>query len=301
MSTPENGPDVIAGDKGKQKFRILIYTAFFPALLTLMNGLCGLGCIHFATKHGLGARLDNVLCSSFWWASVLIFIAVACDMFDGRVARMTRNTSDFGAQLDSLCDAISFGVAPAILILRVSVAAFRATDIAWFLPDITIERIFWCFSGIYVSCAVLRLARFNVESDEAEECHVIFKGLPTPGAASSVTMVALLYLNLSGETPNWLSPELLNAFAAILLPILLLIAGLLMISRVEYIHFANYYIKGNKPIGTLIKFVFILGLIILEPYVTLSVVTVVYLLSGPVVKVLSITTGRKVFNEYKQQ
>ena len=298
--------------KGKRKLKVLTNTAFLPALLTLMNGLCGLGCIHFATKYGLHTKLyslssntvelDNDLINAFWMAAVLLFAAMLFDMFDGRVARMTRSTSDFGAQLDSLCDAISFGVAPAILVLRCSIAILKSTDIGNLLDGPTIEKIFWGISAIYVSCAVLRLARFNVETDESEESHMTFKGLPTPGAAACMSMITLLYLHLlTTESINWetfvIPLNTFNIISVISLPVLLLVTGLLMISRVVYVHFGNQYIKGNKPIGNLIKSVCIISLVVLFPYITLSLLAFLYISSGPLNYLFSILKGTPVSDE----
>jgi len=99
--------------------RILRDTSFLPALVTLMNGIAGFAAIHYATKGSLGsAELGNLTLSAW-----LIFAAIVFDALDGRVARMTRKATDFGAQLDSLCDAVSFGVAPGILMAHAVIAA----------------------------------------------------------------------------------------------------------------------------------------------------------------------------------
>lgn len=285
--------DITVDEEGQKhsRLRILRNTAFLPAVLTLLNGLCGLGSIHFATKAGLGVEDLSFL----QIACLLIFVALVCDMLDGRLARMTRNTSDFGAQLDSLCDVISFGVAPALLALRCSVALVRSTG--WELPleNIIVERVLWCISGIYVSCAVLRLARFNVECDEAEESHMSFKGLPAPGAAACIAMITLLYIHLAGETTiaGRLPRNIVNGASAVILPSLLLTTALLMVSRFEYLHLANHYIKGSKPVGNLVKFVFILVPVFLEPHITLSAISLVYIFSGPFRALYRFVSGKE--------
>ena len=139
--------------------RILKTTAVLPSLFTISNGLLG-------------------------------FAAMICDMLDGRLARLTRRTSDFGGQLDSLCDVISFGVAPAVLMLRTVMGAVHGQvgKVAFLAPlsDVGIERILWCAAGVYVAGAALRLARFNVENEPDESAHMLFRGLPSPGAAAAV-------------------------------------------------------------------------------------------------------------------
>jgi CDP-diacylglycerol--serine O-phosphatidyltransferase len=286
IEIPVDEPDEegAGGARRKRRLRILKNTAVLPSLFTLLNGMCGLGAIHFATKAALG----NTPVGHIETASILIFFSMLFDMLDGRVARMARVTSDFGAQLDSLCDVISFGVAPAVLVLRCSVTILRSFPAELPAEYVSIERAFWCISGIYVACAILRLARFNVESDEAEESHMTFRGLPSPGAAACMATMALLYTYLTGLAgeSSWLSIETVRWAMAIALPALLLINAVLMVSRLEYSHIANQYIRGRRPFSYLVKIVIILfSAIILPPYCLLAAMTLIYTLSGPIVAV----------------
>src|SRR5690606_5984044 len=109
---------------------------------------------------------------------MLIFLAMLFDTFDGQVARMTRTTSDFGGQLDSLCDVVSFGVAPAFLLVKM-VPLFTSVH----------REAVWSIAALFTCCAALRLARFNVETDESDD-HGTFAGLPTPAAASIIASLA---------------------------------------------------------------------------------------------------------------
>src|SRR5579863_4728254 len=99
--------------------------AVLPTMLTLGNAVCGFGAITFAAKVGLRERSgwgqSDIDC--LWIAAVLVFLAMVFDMLDGRAARWAKQTSEFGAQLDSLCDAISFGVAPAVILIKFSTEA----------------------------------------------------------------------------------------------------------------------------------------------------------------------------------
>jgi len=268
--------------------RILRSTAVLPSLFTISNGLAGFGAIHFASKDvaTYAGRLENLAVAAW-----LIFAAMICDMLDGRLARMTRRTSDFGGQLDSLCDMISFGVAPAMMMLRAVVGALR--QIGAFPHGQAIERTVWCVAAVYVACAALRLARFNVENEPDESAHMDFKGLPSPGAAAAVAALVLLLARLNQAdragwlTSSWLamSPHWLTQFwplvvASIVLPLVTLAVGLLMVSQFKYAHLVNHYVRGKRPFSYLVKLVMVALVALLEPFVTLAVVTVGYATSG---------------------
>jgi CDP-diacylglycerol--serine O-phosphatidyltransferase len=258
--------------------RILRGTAVLPAGATLLNGLSGFAAIHFAVKGGLGANLDmpgalfNLKASA-----ALIFVAMVFDVLDGRLARMTRTTSDFGAQLDSLCDVISFGVAPAVLMLQSTVAILRSQ-----VDFLGVERIVWCVAGLYVLCAALRLARFNVETDVDESAHMDFHGLPSPGAAACLASMVLLFTHLTEKEWSWLSPKLVLTGMSFTLPILTLALALLMVARFRYPHLINQYIRGRRPFGYLVKLVALILAAFVEPFLTLAAATTLYALSGPV-------------------
>ena len=268
--------------------RMLRSTAVLPGLVTILNGLAGFGAIHFATKDALGApgALGNLR-----FAAWLIFAAMVCDMLDGRLARMTRRTSDFGGQLDSLCDAISFGAAPAMLMMRTVVVALREGMIG-FVPSVpSVERLVWCIAAVYMACAVLRLARFNVENDPDESAHMDFRGLPTPGAATVVASFVLLLEHLVNIEAGWLGSPWLKGWLAttpalaavgVALPAVTLAAALLMVSRFQYAHLVNKYIRGKRPFGYLVKLVILLLVGLLEPFVVTAAAATAYALSGPV-------------------
>ncbi len=260
--------------------RILQSTSLLPGLLTIANGLSGFAAIHFATKDALGqSSLANLGVASWF-----IFLAMFFDMLDGRVARMTRRTTDFGGQLDSLCDIISFGAAPAVLMLRTVIVALRGHEIepiVFLSKTAGMERVVWCIAGLFLACAALRLARFNVENVPDESAHMNFRGLPSPGAAAPIAALVLLFEHLAGFETGWRSRPWLLATVSVALPLMTLAGGLLMVTRFRYTHVVNQYIRGRRPFGYLVKLV-IFGLAaLLEPYVTLAVVTMVYALSGP--------------------
>ncbi|MDY6914656.1 MAG: CDP-diacylglycerol--serine O-phosphatidyltransferase [Planctomycetota bacterium] len=260
--------------------RILQSTAVLPGLATILNGLTGFAAIHYATKDALGeVNLGNLVISAW-----LIFGAMVFDMLDGRLARMTRRSSDFGGQLDSLCDVISFGVAPAVLMLRTVVGAMRGQiELISSLPnDINAERVVWCIAALYMACAVLRLARFNVENDPDESRHVDFRGLPTPAAAATIAALVLLLTWLSDLGDSVRSSGWLMTTVSLTLPPAALITALLMVSRFSYPHLVNQYIHGKRPFGYLVKIVALLLVGLWKPFIVAVVLTIAYALSGPV-------------------
>ncbi len=261
-----------AGGPTDMKHRILRSTALLPAMFTISNGLLGFAAIHYATKDGLA---DTTM-SNLVFASWLLVAAMVCDMLDGRLARMTRRTSDFGGQLDSLCDIISFGVAPAIIMQRMVVFALRGMrdDIA-FIPA---ERIALMVAGVYVACTTLRLARFNVENEPDESAHMNFSGMPSPAAAANI--IALVLLAGRAIEKNWLGGNWVFILSSVVLPIITLTTALLMVGRVRYPHLVNQYIRGKKPFSYLVKLVVVVLALLIEPIVTAALATVGYTLLG---------------------
>ena len=272
---------------------ILKTTAVLPSLFTISNGLLGFAAIHLATREGLDAE-PALLGTAAW----LLFGAMVCDMLDGRLARFARRTSDFGAQLDSMCDIISFGIAPPVLMLRavMSVAGGQVSGAALLgrFSATGLERVLWCVAGVYVAGAAMRLARFNVENEPDESAHMSFRGLPSPGAAAAVATLVLLFDHLRNiSTGGWIfGPWLLSksnelalwmaAVLSVLLPVVTLAGGLLMVSRVRYSHLVNQYIRGKRPFSYLVKLVVIVLIAaVLEPYVALAVAAITYVFSAP--------------------
>ncbi len=273
---------IAAASKGKKpRRRRLGSTAVLPGLLTMANGLTGFAAIHFATKDGFGQAEPANLAMAGW----CIFAAMVFDLLDGRLARMTRRTSDFGGQLDSLCDAISFGVAPATLMLRTEATVLRGQieRVAAIPHALGVERAVWGVAGVYVACAILRLARFNVENEPDESSHMTFRGLPTPGAAAMVTALVLLFDRLAGLEEGWRSSGWMLTTVGITLPVATLAVALLMVSRFTYPHLANQYIQGKRPFNYLVKLVIVALLAMLAPYIALAAATIVYAFSGPAV------------------
>lgn len=257
--------------------RRLKSTLVLPALLTLGNALCGFASIHFATKDGLGqAKLGN-LATAAW----LILGSMIFDMLDGRVARMSRQATDFGGQLDTLSDVVSFGAAPAVLMLRTTVYGMR--ELAITSHGLAIERVVWCIAAAYFACATLRLARFNVENTPKEVDHMDFRGLPVPGAAAPILTLVLLLKSLLAR--QWIAPRYLLPAASVVLPIVTVAVALLMVSRIPYLHLVNQYIRGKKRFEYIIKLLVLVLIGLLQPFVVGAVFAIGFVLSGPIVAV----------------
>jgi CDP-diacylglycerol--serine O-phosphatidyltransferase len=188
-------------------------------------------------------------------AAIAIFVAFIFDGVDGRVARLTRTTSRFGVEYDSLADIVAFGVAPAIL-------AFSWALEPW-------GRLGWLAAFLYVACGALRLARFNVQVDTAEPR--VFRGLPIPMAASVIASTYLLYRHLGVEPETRHISLLLMTYAL----------ALLMVSRIPYPSFKKVDIFRRKPFSTLVVLVVTLVVVLTKPEIMLFGLSVVYLILGP--------------------
>ncbi|MBI5779097.1 MAG: CDP-diacylglycerol--serine O-phosphatidyltransferase [Planctomycetes bacterium] len=228
----------------KVKFRKLKVVPILPSLLTIGNLLSGFASLYYLMKMDYAT------------AAWMIFVAMAFDMLDGKMARFTNSSSQFGVHLDSLADVISFGLVPAFIALKLVVNSAN-------FP----VRLIWALAAFYLVCATLRLARFNTETTTKEEDHQFFFGLPTPGAAAVVASLVILYQHL----------QLKIIITA--LPFILLLISALMISRFRYSHFMNRFLKA-RPLIKLVEII-VVGFSLLQWFeITLSVTFLLYALSG---------------------
>jgi CDP-diacylglycerol--serine O-phosphatidyltransferase len=262
-----------------------------PNLLTLANAFCGLlaickGIDALAFREAEPGHFYTKMATACW----LIFLGMVFDAVDGKVARMVGGASNFGAQLDSFSDMLTFGVAPAVL-AKVLIEHEAA------LYDYTVNpRLHFIAAAVFSVMAILRLARFNLETEPDEAAHKHFRGLPSPGAAGTMTATMLMYLSLRDpglevsdgtRTPLGAllklfpelhrSPELWWFLPAIglLLPAL----GLLMVSRVRYVHMFSA-LTGRGQFVTLVTLVVAAFLLFAAPVPSLFVVFHVYVLAG---------------------
>src|SRR3954454_16792560 len=221
---------------GRRAYIRSIY--FLPSLATLGNAVCGFGAMYVAAFDPVNVGNDPwahfLLRYHFVAAAYLIFLAMVFDALDGRLARFARHTTDFGGQLDSLADVVSFGAAPAFIALLLFKS--EGPQVPFF-----VSRLIWAVAAVYFSCAAIRLARFNVSNEHGEQHHFSFLGLPSPGAAGAVVAMVLMQQDLRQNgialEQHWIVT--LSNVCLYLLPAIVLGTGLLMVSDIRYPHVVN--------------------------------------------------------------
>ena len=240
----------------------LKYITILPSLITLLNGICGFAAIIFASKGAECMSVRQVNLPYFAWSGYMIVVAMIADMLDGRVARMSKTTSSFGGQLDSLCDVISFGVAPAFLMFQLLDHKLHDLLGAEFLLQGFVDRFVWLAAAAFMACAAIRLARFNVENEEDETAHMTFVGLPTPAAAGVLASLVIFYedmlLTAGADSLLFKVGERLIIYS---LPFIAIGVAVLMIGRIQYAHPVNKYLRGRKPVTHLLWILGIGGMI----------------------------------------
>lgn len=203
----------------------------------------------FAGFYAIVAAMNGL----FGNAAAGIIIAGVLDGLDGGVARLTNTQSKFGAEYDSLSDCVAFGVAPGLVAY------------AWALSDL--GKFGWAAAFIYVACAALRLARFNVQVESTDSR--FFIGLPSPTGAGLVATMVWLGANrgIDGNEISWLVALVVAG------------AGLLMVSSVKYHSFKELHI-GRVPFKVLLGVIVAFAIVFLDPPLVLLSVAVIYVLVG---------------------
>ncbi len=253
--------------------------AVIPTLFTLGNLLCGCAAIFIASRDAAAAELP------FGWtpltlAAALIFAGMLFDGLDGRIARLMRSTSELGGQLDSMSDMVTFGVAPAFLAVQLASEA-TGVEAPFVSPqgDHLFARLILIAGGIYACCAALRLARFNLENDSADEAdHMSFMGLPSPGAAGTIASLILLHEHFLANYPehNWL-----RVSAAVAIVAVTALTAIAMVSRFPYVHVMNRYVRNRAKVETVAKAVIVGLLVLIHLQGALAAAFVLYALSAP--------------------
>jgi CDP-diacylglycerol--serine O-phosphatidyltransferase len=227
-----------------------------PSLFTTGNLICGFFSV-ISTFNG-----------HYWQAAIFILLAHLLDGLDGYVARLTKTTSQFGIEFDSLADLISFGLAPAVLVYYWALVPWGTWG--------------WLAASLYVVCGALRLARFNVQIRNVEKSH--FVGLPIPAAAEMIAATVLLYYFLGGEGAA-------NKRVILLLVIYLLAA--LMVSNFQYFSLKQLDLKRRHPFWLLVSAILFIKLTIAEPQIMFFSVFLLYTLSGPLLWALTFSKRRR--------
>lgn len=240
---PIDEHEEIVSEDGRKVRRRGIY--LLPNMLTLGALFSGF----YAIIAGMSGDFNEA-----GWA---ILIAGVLDGLDGRIARLTNTQSAFGAQFDSLSDMVSFGVAPALIMF------------SWaFAP---LGRLGWAASFIYMSCAALRLARFNVQLGTVDKR--FFVGLQSPLAAGVVTFLPWVGYKYGLEV---------TPIVAYFCAILTVFIGFLMISNYNYFSFKELQFKGTVPYMVFVLVVILLVVVAQNPHEVLLSMSLVYAMSGPI-------------------
>jgi CDP-diacylglycerol---serine O-phosphatidyltransferase len=247
-----------------------------PNLMTAGNLFCGfmavVSCIHakLAATAENGLYLDATSSQHYRYAVYLIFGAALFDMLDGRLARMGGRESLFGAEFDSLADVVSFGLAPALLMFCLILAPSQ--QFPWF------REIGWFVGFIYLLCAAMRLARFNVITNPllhrvTKEKSKDFVGLPVPAAAGTVASLVLFLLKLDDgdKSLSWF---------ALILPFLMLLIAILMMSTFRYPSGKNVDMQTQTRLRTFVVLLVLIGLVLIYREVALLGLFLAYIFYG---------------------
>ena len=237
-----------------EKLRKGVY--LFPSLFTAGNLICGFFSI-ISTFNGDYVR-----------ATYFIILANVLDGLDGYAARLTRSTSQFGVEFDSLADFVWFGVAPAILVYLWALVPWGTWG--------------WLAACTYVVCGALRLSRFNVQSTAPAKGY--FVGLPIPAAAEMIASIVLMYYFLGGEgAPNKHVTLLLVIYG---------LAGL-MVSSFHYFSLKNSDLRKRHPFWMLVSGFILITWFIAEPQIMFFLIFLLYTLSGPLLSAWTFYRGRR--------
>ena len=236
-----------AQPRRRLRMRPGMHIYILPNLLTTMNLFMGF----FAVIQAIQGK--------FVWAAYAIVGAAIFDLLDGRVARMTQAMSKFGAEYDSLCDLVSFGLAPGILLFLWALQPFG--------------RIGWLVSFLYTACGALRLARFNVQANIIEKNY--FQGLPIPMAAGIVASAVLAFVDQEWEPTG---SYVLLAMTALL--------AFVMVSTFRYRSFKDIDLKHRMPFKYLVVGVLVFAVVAARPELMLFVLFLSYAVLGALAGVL---------------
>ena len=250
----------------RDRARIRSGLSIVPSLFTVGNIFCG----YYAVISTLRGNYD--------YAAIAIGVGTVLDAMDGRIARLTHTDSDFGIQLDSIADVITFGVAPAMLGFN-----WGLNSIAGIEAKIAkhVIQLGWLATFAFLVCGALRLARFNIQTKKPPESgsRRYFVGLPIPMGASLIAAVVHF-----AKTP------VLSVGSALLWSLLILLVAFLMISTVRYASFKEFDVKKPRPRMALFGTAMLLGLVIFYSEIVLLVLTTIYVCSGPVAKLVPLAS-----------
>lgn len=239
----------------KRKFRDLIernrWIKAIPNALTLCNSLCGYAAILMmiqAYKYADDPRAMSVV---FAWSAAMILFAMVFDALDGFAARILNAASMHGLQMDSLSDMVTFGVAPATLVAVMAHNMRHLDTLRQFVPVCIL-------CAVYLGCAALRLATYNVHAILEKKSSDRFSGLPTPGAAAAICSLVILNAVRNGGIEGVM--RYLPYYATVL--------GILMVSNVPYVHGAKWIISTKRNRRRLCFLILVIAAWIISSFLT---------------------------------
>lgn len=257
MTNSVDLPDEGYSKSGK---KLGMYIYILPNLMTIGNLFCGFYSVLFSIK------------GDYKWAAIAVVIAAGFDQLDGRLARFTHATSKFGAELDSLCDLVSFGFAPAMLMYL------------WALHPYGRFGIMACF--LFLACGALRLARFNVQVGVVEKNY--FQGLPIPMAAGILTTSYLAFDELGWRPDDWRGWLLFG---------MVVLMAFVMVSNFRYRSFKDLDFKERLAFKYLVAGLVILVTVALYPEIMLFVLFLTYGTLGAIFGVLQLGKKRRLMKK----
>lgn len=219
--------------------------------------VCGM----FFGFYAIISAIDGKFIHSAW----AIVLANIFDGLDGWIARLTRTTSRFGVELDSLSDLVTFGIAPSVLIYK------------WVL--IEFGRVGFAIAFLFAVCGALRLARFNIQIAGIKS----FKGLPIPGAATMIASIVIFCHDILS-----LNPE-----KNLIFPILTLLLSFLMVSNFRFHALKEFDFKEKKPFWILLFFILLLFFIVIHPPMAVFILVSIYVVSGIIETIIIFFKKRK--------
>jgi CDP-diacylglycerol--serine O-phosphatidyltransferase len=230
-----------------------------PNLFTCGNISCG------------SLSMISSINGNFTKAAWLLMFAIVFDMVDGRIARLTKTTSRFGVQLDSLSDLTSFGIAPSVMMYQLVLSPMG--------------KVGKSIAVLFILCSALRLAKFNVRAND-KEVHSSFMGLPTPASAGLLISFVLSYelfiadpgQDLTFKTIHILMKNMPIFFKT--MPVVMVFLSLLMVSKIPYVSFKRVKFSKPKVFRLLTFMVFLIWLMVTFPQNIIFILFTFYAFSG---------------------
>ncbi|MBO4649222.1 MAG: CDP-alcohol phosphatidyltransferase family protein [Lentisphaeria bacterium] len=256
----------------KQKFREMLvrngWLKWVPNALTLGNALCGFAAILYTLQVYENSATDMGKIKIFAVSSLMILGAMIFDAFDGYAARLLNAASLHGIQMDSLADMVTFGVAPATVVAVMAHALYQLRPRQFILV--------WCLCAVYLGCAALRLAKYNVHAMLEKKSSEKFSGLPSPGAAAALCSIIIFYAVEDGPDRLIILERLIS-----FLPYYAAVLGLLMVSEIQYQHFGKWIFSIPRHKKRLLIVVIVLGAACYEPALVALVLINGYIIWAP--------------------